>query len=58
MNLENRQKLLVEAQANLEKTNIDVEGAREVLFHYEKRGVLQLALQLHFVVAMTTCNLT
>jgi hypothetical protein len=49
--------LLVEAQTNLENTNIDVASVGEEFFHYEKRGVLQLALQLHFAIAMTTCNL-
>jgi hypothetical protein len=27
-----------------------------LIIHYEKRGVLQLALQLCFLVAMITCN--
>jgi hypothetical protein len=34
-------------------TNVEEE---EELFNYERKGVLQVALQLHFVIAMTISN--
>jgi hypothetical protein len=50
MNFQDREKLLVEAHVNLEKTNINVASAKEELFHYEKKGGFATSL------ATTFCN--
>jgi hypothetical protein len=52
MNLQDREKLLREAQANLEKTNTDVASAEEKLFHYEKKGGFATSL----ATAFCSCN--